>query len=84
MNVTWEPSKSGNPGSVFYVQYRKDGKTTNLKTTFCRVHTLDTVPGKNDHSWKPLSLKCRDATCPVFTGNPVFSSQKNVSEFFVC
>ena len=25
VNVTWEPSRSGNPGSVFYVQYRARG-----------------------------------------------------------
>ena len=26
VNVTWEPSTTGNPGSVFYVQYRPRGK----------------------------------------------------------
>ena len=25
VNVTWEPSRSENPGSVFYVQYRARG-----------------------------------------------------------
>ena len=26
VNVSWEPSRSGNPGSVFYVQYRPRGE----------------------------------------------------------
>jgi neuronal cell adhesion molecule len=24
-NITWEPSRSGTPGSVFYLQYRPRG-----------------------------------------------------------
>ena len=34
VNVTWEPSTTGNPGSVFYVQYRPRGKT---QSDFCNA-----------------------------------------------
>ena len=30
MNVSWEPSRSGNPGSVFYVQYRPRGEWVDI------------------------------------------------------
>ena len=35
VNVTWEPSTTGNPGSVFYVQYRPRGK---FKSDFFVTH----------------------------------------------
>ncbi|XP_064633131.1 neuroglian-like isoform X1 [Lineus longissimus] len=49
MNVTLEASKSGNPGSVFYVQYRMEGKfpweTTSVETVNNYINVTGMSPG---------------------------------------
>ena len=37
VNVTWEPSTTGNPGSVFFVQYRMRGKDATWSNSTCNL-----------------------------------------------
>jgi len=57
--VAWEPSRSGVPGSVFYVQYRKRGQLTESRDdTLTAVMQLTWCCAKVIVSFLVITCKC--------------------------